>query len=165
VQWHRALRLIFTNPRCTQLRLLAPLGPWYPTRPDSTKWFFYRSEDALVVRSRFTDELTQYPLETRGRRALYYLKRRGQVVTTLPPTSVPTCAPTEDYQTWRSTPGAGLNCVPASLRPPPPRTFADFVSALDPSLSALLSDVEILLPLDVIVQLLATSSTLTLVGD
>jgi hypothetical protein len=39
------------------------------------------------------------------------------------------------------------------------------VSALDPSLSALLSEVEILLPLKEIVQLFATSSTWTLVGD
>jgi hypothetical protein len=88
-----------------------------------------------------------------------------QFVTTLPSTSVPTCAPTEDRQTWISRPGAGLNFVPAPSTAPPPQTFADFVSALDPALSALLSEVEILLPLEDIVQLLANSSTLTLVGD
>jgi hypothetical protein len=114
-QWRRALRLIFTNPRCTQLRLLAPLGPWYPNRSDATKWLFYRSDDALVVRSRITDGLTKYPLETHGRRALTYLKQKGRIVLTLPSSSVPTCAPTEDSRTWVSRPRAGLNFVPAAL--------------------------------------------------
>jgi hypothetical protein len=126
---------------------------------------FLRSDDSLVVRSRFTKVLTEYPLETRGRRALTHLKQHGRLVTTLPSAGVPTCDPKEDIRTWVSRPGARLNSVPASSPPPLPQTFADFVSVLDPALSALLSDVEMLLPLAEIGQLLATSSTLTLVGD
>jgi hypothetical protein len=58
---------LFTFPRCNQLQLLVPLGSWYPQRSDSPKWYFYRSSDSLVIRSRYTDAITQYPPERRGR--------------------------------------------------------------------------------------------------
>jgi hypothetical protein len=164
-RWRRAFRLIFTAPRCTQLRLLEPLGLWFLFRLDSPKWYYYRSADSLVVRSRFTDAIKQYPLETRGRRALTYLKQHGTVVITLPSTSVPTAPPQEAQRKWISSPEAGLNFVPAPAPPLPPQTFANHVFVLDPALRALFSDVEILLPLAEIVTLLETSSTLTLVGD
>jgi hypothetical protein len=60
-QWRQALRFLFTSPKCNQLKLLVPLGPWHPQRSDSPKWYFYRSSDSLVVRSRHTDAITQYP--------------------------------------------------------------------------------------------------------
>jgi hypothetical protein len=36
-QWRRALRFLFTAPRCTQRLLLVPLCSWFPLRPDSPK--------------------------------------------------------------------------------------------------------------------------------
>jgi hypothetical protein len=62
-------------------------------------------------------------------------------------------------------PDAGTNAIPAQLPRPPPQTFQDYVSLLDPALRALVSDVEFVLPLDEIVPLFATTTTLTLVGD
>jgi hypothetical protein len=164
-QWRRALRLLFTAPRCTQLHLLAPLGSWYPLRSDSPKWFFYRSGDSLIVRSRFTDAITQYPLERRGQRTQNYLKHHGTSLLTIPPNSVPTGPPTEDRRQWILSPAAGRNAIPTPLPPPLPQTFADHVSLLDPALRSLVSDVELVRPLAEIVQLLSTSSSMTLVGD
>jgi hypothetical protein len=88
---------------------------WYPLRLDSPLWFFYQSMDSLVVRARFTNVLTQYPLATRGRRALTYLKQHGTIIPTLPPESVPICPPTEDRRKWVSTPAAGVNFVPVPM--------------------------------------------------
>jgi hypothetical protein len=46
--------------------LIVPLGSWYyPLRSDSPKWYFYWSYASLVVRSRSTNTITQYPPERR----------------------------------------------------------------------------------------------------
>jgi hypothetical protein len=164
-QWRRALRLLFTSPRCAQLQLLVPLGPWLPLRPDSPKWYFYRSNDSLVVRSRITDTITQYPLERRGRRAQTYLKHQGIRLPSIPMNSVPIGPPNEDRRQWATRPDAGLNAIPAQISPPSPQSFKDYASLLDPALRPLVSDVELVLPIGEIIQLLSSTTTLTLVGD
>jgi hypothetical protein len=60
-QWRRALRLLFTAPRCTALTVLQPLGTWFPLRYDSQLWKFYKSANTLIVRSGPSQSLTQYP--------------------------------------------------------------------------------------------------------
>jgi hypothetical protein len=164
-QWRRALRFLFTAPRCTQLHLLVPLGSCYPLRSDSPKWYFYRSSDSLVIRSRFRDAITQYALERRGRRAQTYLKHHGTRLHILPSNSVPIGSPAEDRRQWASRPDAGRNAIPAQLPPPPPQSFKDYVSLLDPALRALVLDVELVHPMDEIVQPFSSTTILTLVGD
>jgi hypothetical protein len=119
-QWRRALRFLFTAPHCKQLLVLVPLGSWFPLRSDSPKWMYYRSSDSLVVRSRFTDVITQYPIERRGRRALTYLKHTGRRLPSLPKMSVPIGPPTEDRRQWASGPNDGLNAIAAPVAPPLP---------------------------------------------
>jgi hypothetical protein len=165
VQWRRALRFLFTAPRCTDLRLLVPLGSWHPVRPDSQKWRYYRSADSLVVRSRFTDVITRYPPERRGRRSQSYLKNRGIRLPVLPIDSVPIAHPTEDRRQWVTGSHDGLNFTHAAVLPPTPQSFHDYVSRLDPALRAVVADVGLVRPIGEIAQLLSTTTTLTLVGD
>jgi hypothetical protein len=164
-QWRRALRFLVTSPRCTQLHLLVPLGSMYPIRSDSPKWYFYRSFDLLVVRSRFTDAIIEYPPEQCGRRAQTFLKHHGTRLPSIPTNSVPISPPSEDRRQWSSRPDAGGNAIPALVPSPPPQSFKDYVSRLDPALRALVLDVEIFHPMDEIIQLLSSTTTLTLVGD
>jgi hypothetical protein len=78
---------------------------------------------------------------------------------------VPIGPPKEDRRQWASRPDEGLNAIPALIPPPAPQSFQDHASLLDPALRALVSDVELLLPVGDIAQLFSSSSTLTLVGD
>jgi hypothetical protein len=119
-QWRRALRFLFTSPRCNQRKLLVPLGPWHPRRSDSPKWYFYRSSDSLVVRSRHTDVITQYPTARRGRRTQTFLKHLGTRLQFLPPDSVPISSLSEDRRQWLSSPEAGNNLIPPPVPIPPP---------------------------------------------
>jgi hypothetical protein len=73
--------------------------------------------------------------------------------------------PSEDRRQWASRPDAGKNVIPALLPCPTPQSFKDYVSLLDPALRAVVSDVEFVRPIDEIVQLLASTTPLTLVGD
>ena len=106
-QWRRALRFLFTAPRCNKLLVLSPLGPWLPLRADSPKWRHYRSSDSLVVRSRFTNVLTQYPAGRRGRRTMTYLKHTGRRIPRLPSNSVPIAPPAEDDDSGSRVPPPG----------------------------------------------------------
>jgi hypothetical protein len=106
-QWRRALRFLFTSPRCNHLRLVVPLGSWYPLRSDSPKSYFYRSKDVLIVRSGSTDTITQYPPERRGRRTQTFLKHHGIRLPSIPTNSVPISPPSEDRRQWTSHPDAG----------------------------------------------------------
>jgi hypothetical protein len=164
-QWRRALRLLFTAPRCTQLLLLDPLGSWYPLRTDSPKWYFYKSTDLLVARSCFTNAITQYSVATRGRRAQTFLKQIGQLIPAIPPDCVPISPPTADRRQWTIPPDAGTNFIPAPPLQPLPHTFSGYAGRLDPALRELVLDVEILVPIAEIVALLERTTTLTLVGD
>jgi hypothetical protein len=121
--------------------------------------------DSVVVRSRVTDAITQYPLERRGRRAQIHLKQTGQVIPMLPSNSVPLDPPQETRRHWALSPNAGQNVIPALLPSLPPTSFQDYVSLSDPALRALVSDVEFLRPFAEIAQLLKSTTTLTLVGD
>jgi hypothetical protein len=78
---------------------------------------------------------------------------------------VPTGPPKEDRRQWVLRPDAGLNAIPAQLPPPPPQSFADYVSLLDPALRALVSDVKLVHPIAEIFQLFSSTTTLTVVGD
>jgi hypothetical protein len=164
-QWRRALRFLFTSPRCNQLLLLVPLGPWLPLQHDSPRWTYYRSSDSLVVRSRLTNVLTKFPLERRDRRTLTYLKHHGRRIPILPPNSLPIGPPSEDRCQWATHPSDGLNVIASPVLPPPPKSFKDYASRLDPALRALVADVELVRPIEEIAQLLSSTSTLTLVGD
>jgi hypothetical protein len=119
----------------------------------------------LVARSRFSNAITQYPATTRGRRVQTFLKQTGQSIPAIPSDCVPIRPPTEDRRQWTTLPDAGSNCIPAPPPPPLPHTFVDYVSRLDPALQTLVSDVEILVPINELVALLARTTTLTLVGD
>jgi hypothetical protein len=110
-QWRRALRFLFTSPRYNQLKLLIPLGPWHPQRSDSPKWYFCRSSDSLVVRSRRTDAITQYPPARRGRQTQTFLKHLGIRLQFLPQDSVPISPPSEDRRQWSSRPDEGGNVI------------------------------------------------------
>jgi hypothetical protein len=163
-QWRRALLFLFTSPRCNQLLLLVPLGPWLPLQNDSPRWTYYRSSDSLVVRSRLTNVLTKFPLKRRGRRTLTYLKHHGRRIPILPPNSVPIGPTSEDRRQWATQPSDGLNVIASPVLPPPPKSFKDYASRLDPALRALVADVELVRPIEEIAQLLSSTSTLTLVG-
>jgi hypothetical protein len=164
-QWRRALRFLFTSPRCSHLRLVVPLGSWYPLRSDSPKRYFYRSDEVLIVRSRSTDTITQYPPERRGRRTQTFLKHHGVRLPSIPMNNVPISPPSEDRRHWSSHPAAGKNVIPALVPTLPPQTFQDYASILDPALRALVVDVELVSPIKEIIQLLSSTTTLTLVGD
>jgi hypothetical protein len=55
--------------------------------------------------------------------------------------------------------------IPALVPTLPPQTFQDYASILDPALRELVKDVELVSPIEEIIQLLSSTTTLTLVGD
>jgi hypothetical protein len=79
--------------------------------------------------------------------------------------SVPISPPSEDRRQWSSPPDAGKNVIPALVPTLPPQSFRDYVSLLDPALRVLVMDVELVCPIEEIIQLLSSTTTLTLVGD
>jgi hypothetical protein len=94
-QWRRALRLLFTKPRCTALTLLEPLGSWYPPRHDSHTWRAYKSGSKLIIRTGFTSVLTEYSSTVQRRRHQQYLKTTARIIPKLPEQSVPIELPSQ----------------------------------------------------------------------
>jgi hypothetical protein len=119
-QWRRALRALFTVPRCTQLVLLEPLGNWFPLRSDSQKWMYYRTSDTIIVRSRQTDKLCQYTADTSGLRRQHFSKSRVQVILSLPPNCVPVAKPTESRVSLSISHLSGQNFEPPLPAPSAP---------------------------------------------
>jgi hypothetical protein len=158
-QWRRAIRLLFTARCSTDLRLLHPLGAWYPLRYDSQLWKYYRVDNTLIVRLGYPPKLIQYSLSHLYRRQFQYLKSRGQPIPALPVTSVPVDPPKQDHRYWLLPVSSGLDAVAPPIQPDPPVTFSERIAALNPSLWDLLSSVKLLLPI------VLANPLLTLVGD
>jgi hypothetical protein len=164
-QWRRALRLLFTKPRCSKLTLLEPLGLWFPPRHDSHTWRSYTSGSKLIIHTGFTSVLTEYSSTSQRRRHKTYLKTTARIILTLPENSVPIDLTSHSRHHWSVPIAAGHNAIPPVPIPPPGTTFEERVSELDVSLRDLLKAVVLLQPLQEIAALLRTNATLTLVGD
>jgi hypothetical protein len=125
---------------------------------------FYKSAGTLIVRSGPLQGLTQYPPRASTRRCQSFPKSLGQSIPTLPRDSVPIDPPKQDRRQWQVPISAGIDAVAPIPPAPSPITFAERISALNPSLQLLLDNVVILLPLPKIAALFATSPLLTRVG-
>jgi hypothetical protein len=78
---------------------------------------------------------------------------------------VPIDSPSQDQRHWQVLISAGRDAEPPAPPQSSPSTFAERVTALDPSLQSLLENAVFLLPLHEIAYLFATAPLLTLIGD
>jgi hypothetical protein len=74
-------------------------------------------------------------------------------------------SPTQDQRQWQVPTSTSRDAEAPAPPQPSPRTFAERIAALDPSLQSFLENVVFLLPLPEIATLLTTAPLLTLVGD
>jgi hypothetical protein len=116
-QWRRAIRLMFTAPCCTELRLLHPIRECHPLRYDSQLWTFYRVNTTLIVCSSFPSELRQFSQPSLHLCCFQFLKSSGQPIQSLPTNSVPVKALKQDCRNWILPVSAGIAAIVA---PPPP---------------------------------------------